>query len=88
MLLQSILHRRPLGARAYGWAYGIFQAISAAMASAFLLLYVRRFPELLVLAAMSVPLLINFANGQDVGLTIALAGFSFYLAERRPVVAG
>jgi len=79
---------RPLGALPYRWAYTIFQVLSLTLVAAFLLLYIRQFPELMVLAAMSVPLLINFANGQDVGLTVALAGFSFYLAPRRPFLAG
>lgn len=79
---------RPLGALPYAWAYAVFQTLSAAAVAAFLLLYIRQFPELMVLGAMSVPLLINFANGQDAGLTVALAGFSFYLVPRRPFLAG
>lgn len=69
---------KPLGALPYHTAYVIFQTGAIAAVAIFLLLYARQFPRLLVLAAMSPVLLVIVANGQDVGLAVALAAFSVW----------
>ena len=71
----------PLGKLPYRTAYWIYQAISLVVLAAFLIAYTRRWPETPVLAALSVPLLVNFVNGQDSGLAAALAGFAVLAAR-------
>ncbi len=70
---------RPLAKLPYHTAYAIYQSVSAIVVFAFLAIYTRKWPETIVVAALSVPLLINFTNGQDVAMAAALAGFAFLL---------
>lgn len=72
----------PLAKLPYKTAYLIWQSISFLAVFSFILLYTREWPETLVLASLSVPLLINFTNGQDVGISAALVGFAFLLIRR------
>jgi hypothetical protein len=72
----------PLGRMPYHAAYLTYQAFSLAAVLAFLVLYIRIYPELITFAALSVPLLINFLNGQDSGLATAFAGFAMILHSR------
>lgn len=72
----------PLAKLPYKTAYLIWQSISFLAVFTFILLYTREWPETVVLAALSVPLLVNFTNGQDVGLSAALVGFAFLLIRR------
>lgn len=72
----------PLAKLPYHTAYAIWQSLSLVLVLAFLYLYAREWPETVVLAATSVPLLINFTNGQDVGIAAALTGFAFLLIRR------
>jgi len=80
---------KPLAYLPYHTAYWIWQSFSIAMIAAFLIVFTRLYPETIVLASLSVPLLINLTNAQDVGITMALAGFSVLLAHRnRDFLAG
>jgi hypothetical protein len=81
---------KPLGSLPYFTAYWTYQAVSLAVFGVFLFLYATRiYKELIVFASLSVPLLINFANGQDAGLVTAFAGFALLLARRgRGTLAG
>lgn len=72
---------KPLASLPYRAAYVIFQLVAISAVLAFLLLYARKFPNLLILAAMSPVLLVTVANGQDVGLAVAIAAFSLLLAS-------
>ncbi len=79
----------PLGGLPYRGAYLVFQAISLAAVAGFLGLYLPRFRELALLAAVSVPLLTNYVNGQDAGLVMAAAGVAAWMARRgRDFTAG
>jgi hypothetical protein len=71
----------PLARLPYHTAYFVYQGLSLALVVAFLVVFGRQWPETVVLAALSVPLLINFVNGQDVGISVALAGFAILLAR-------
>lgn len=72
-----LLH--PLSWMPYRTAYYVFEAISAVVIVAFLIAWVRLYPELIVFASLSVPLLVNVLNGQDVGIAVSIAGFSMLL---------
>jgi hypothetical protein len=79
----------PLGRLPYSAAYWIFQVISAALFAAFLWQYLPRYRDLALFCAVSVPLLTNFANGQDAGIVTVMAGFSVLAARRgRDFLAG
>ena len=73
---------KPLTLLPYKTAYWIFQLGSLASLCVFLRLNLRRFPQLAVLCAMSVPLFSNFANGQDVMYLLLFCSMSLYFAER------
>ncbi|MFN7920880.1 MAG: glycosyltransferase family 87 protein [Bryobacteraceae bacterium] len=80
---------KPLGALPYLTAYYIYQCVSLVVVGLFLWRFAKLVPETAILACMSPPLLVNFANGQDVGLTAAAAGFAYLLRLRnRPLLAG
>jgi hypothetical protein len=70
---------RPLSWFPYRTAYYIFEAISIATLLVFLVLWIRVYPELIVFASLSVPLLINVLNGQDVGIAVSVTGFAMLL---------
>ncbi len=79
----------PLARLPYHTAYAVYQGFSFLLVAAFLVLYTRMWPETVVLAALSVPLLINFVNGQDVGISAALVGFALMLSRNgRDFAAG
>jgi hypothetical protein len=79
----------PLGNLPYQTAYRLWIAMNAIAVGAWLLWYARLWPPLPMLAALSVPLVLNFANGQDAGLVTACAGFSVLLIRRnRSFLAG
>ncbi len=79
----------PLGKLPYLPAYAVFQFLSLALFGTFLCQFTRRYPETLVLASMSAPVFVNFANGQDAASVAALAGLAYLQAEkRRDFVAG
>lgn len=73
----------PLGKMPYLPAYAIFQLLSLALFGTFLYQFTRRYPETLVLATMSAPVFVNFANGQDAASVAALAGLAYLQAEKR-----
>jgi hypothetical protein len=72
----------PLARLPYKTAYLIWQSVSFLAVFAFIAVYTKEWPETVVMAALSVPLLINFTNGQDVGLCAALVGFAFLVLRR------
>lgn len=73
---------KPLTLFPYKTAYVLFQAVSALSVAFFLRVYSRSWPDLLVFAAMSVPVISNFVNGQDVTLLLAFCTVSLLLASR------
>ncbi len=73
----------PLGRLPYLSAYATFQLLCLAVFGTFLYQFARRYPETLVLASMSAPVFVNFANGQDAATVAALAGLAYLLAERQ-----
>lgn len=76
-LLLSPLSRLP-----YLTAYAIYQSFSMAIVFSFLYLYLKRAPDLILVVATSLPLLINFGNGQDAGVVAAIAGFAILLRRQ------
>jgi hypothetical protein len=73
---------KPLTLFPYKTAYLLFQTVSALCLALFLRVYSRSWPDLLVFAAMSVPIISNFVNGQDVTLLLAFCTVSLLLAGR------
>ncbi len=73
---------KPLAWLPYTAAYWTFQAISVSFFLLFLWLYGRAWPDLALLVSLSVPVLINFINGQDAGIVTALAGLALVLVRR------
>ncbi len=73
---------KPLCSLPYRTSYAIFQVVAISAVLAFLLLFARKFPNLLILAAMSPVMLVTVANGQDVGLAVAIAAFSLVLTAQ------
>ena len=66
----------PLAALPFGIAYAIFQAISVACIAASVWLFARKSMDVAVLASISVPILLAFLQGQDIGIVmLAYAGF-------------
>ncbi|MEZ5351062.1 MAG: glycosyltransferase family 87 protein [Bryobacteraceae bacterium] len=79
----------PLAKLPYRVAYGLWMAANAALFAYFLFLYQRLYPETLLFASLSVPLLVNFINGQDAGLVTALCGIGMILVSKdREFAAG
>ena len=74
---------KPLTWFPYLTAYVLFQILSLLCVALFLWTYARAWPDLLIYSAMSVPLISNFVNGQDVSLLLAFCTLSLLLAERR-----
>jgi hypothetical protein len=73
---------KPLTWFSYSTAYVLFQIFSLLCIALFLRTYARDWPDLLIYAAMSVPLISNFVNGQDVSLLLAFCTVSLILARR------
>ncbi len=74
---------KPLTLFPYRIAYLLYQLYSLACIAFFLRIYSRRMPDLLIYAAMSIPLIANVVNGQDVTTLLLLCTISLLLAERR-----
>lgn len=72
----------PLGSLPYRTAYRIWVALNLLVVGAWLLRYWWLWEELPIFAALSLPLMINFTNGQDVGLVAAFTGFAVLLMRR------
>ncbi|MEZ5400393.1 MAG: glycosyltransferase family 87 protein [Bryobacteraceae bacterium] len=72
----------PLGKLPYLTAYAIWVWGNIAIFAAFLYLYVRQYLDGIMFASLSVPMLVNFTNGQDAGLVTALCGFGMLLSAR------
>jgi hypothetical protein len=69
----------PLAKLPYKTAYAVWQVFNLIVVGAFLVLYQNRYSEAIVFASLSVPLLVNFTNGQDAGLVAAVCGFGLIL---------
>jgi hypothetical protein len=89
--LEAVYHSRPpfysfllkpLGHMPYLTAYAVFQLISFACFAGFLRLYLPQMPELALYCSLSLPLLSNFAQGQDLTLVLLLAGVSLALLRQ------
>jgi hypothetical protein len=72
----------PLGGMPYQTAYRVWVAFNIVVVGAWLLLYSSLWEEFPIFVALSLPLLVNFTNGQDAGLAAALAGFAVLLICR------
>ena len=80
---------KPLTWFPYHVAYVLYQLYSLGCIAAFVLFFKRKMPDLPVYACMSIPLISNFVNGQDVTTLLLLITISFYLLEKqREFVAG
>src|SRR5579885_874061 len=79
---------KPLTWFSYKTAYILYQTYSLGCIAVFLLAFHRRMPDLLVYAAMSVPLLCNMVNGQDVTSLLLFCTLSLVLAARGKDFAG
>jgi hypothetical protein len=80
---------QPLGRLPYQFAYITFQCLSMFAFGAFLWLFRRDYPDLILLAGLSIPLLATLMNGQDLGIVLLLAGSSVLLLRReRDFAAG
>jgi Glycosyltransferase family 87 len=74
---------KPLTWFPYLTAYWIYQFFSLAVCTAWSLRqWARQWPDVYVFAAMSLPLLSNFVNGQDVTTLLLLCTISLFLARR------
>ena len=73
---------KPLTFFSYKTAYLVFQAFSLLCLAVFLRIYSRKWPELLTHAAMSIPVICNLVNGQDVTLLLLFCTVSLVLASR------
>jgi Glycosyltransferase family 87 len=78
----------PLAKLGYLPAYGVYLAAQLLVLGLWLKAYWKTHPKLALTAAVSLPLLLAFGNGQDVILVTALAGLAWRELERRPVLAG
>lgn len=74
---------KPLSWLPYPAAYAVFQLASVAAFIVFLRFAVPPFPKLGVTAAFSLPLVSNFANGQDVAFLLLFCTLSLMLAEKK-----
>jgi hypothetical protein len=72
---------KPLSWMPYKVAYWTFQLFSLGCLVYFLRRHSRDYPDVVLLAAMSPPVLANFINGQDVMLLLALCTASIALAR-------
>jgi hypothetical protein len=72
----------PLGSLEYQTAYRIWVAFNILTVGAWLLSFWWLWDELPIFAALSLPLMVNFTNGQDAGLVTAFAGFAVLLMRR------
>jgi hypothetical protein len=73
---------RPLAHLPYQTAYVIYQACNFTIIGLFLYCYLKRISNMAPLVAISLPLIINFANGQDAGIAAAIAGFAILLTRK------
>lgn len=79
---------RPLGWLPFPVAYAAFQLLNFAALIGFVWLFRDRV-DLKWLIVISIPLLVSFANGQDVPLVLFLLGLGFRLEQRGwPILAG
>jgi hypothetical protein len=74
---------KPLSWLPYLQAYAVFQALSLASFCVFVFLNRRRFPMLPILSLMSVPLLANLTNGQDVTFLLLFSSVALVLVSKR-----
>jgi hypothetical protein len=72
---------KPLTLFPYQTAYIVFQIFSLLCLALFLRIYSRKWPDLLARAAMSIPLICNLVNGQDVTLLLLFCTVSLVLAS-------
>ena len=72
----------PLAKLRYRTAHVVWLALNLAIFSVFVFLAMRRFPETVVLVFLSVPVLVNFLNGQDVALVTSICGFAMLLSAK------
>ncbi len=72
----------PLAKLPYLTAYAVWLASNLVIFAVFLILYQQRYPETIVFASLSVPLLVNFTNGQDAGLVTAICGIAMILLSK------
>jgi hypothetical protein len=80
---------KPLGSLEYLTAFRIWIGLNVLVVGAWLVTYSWKWDEFPIFAALSLPLLINFANGQDSGLVAAICGFAVLLMRRnRDFAAG
>jgi len=75
------LFLHPLSRLPYRTAYYVFEAVSVTVIAVFLVLWIRIYPELILFACLSVPLLVNVLNGQDAGLVLSITGFAMLLSR-------
>jgi hypothetical protein len=78
----------PLARLPYLSAYSVYLGLQLTVLGIWLRSYWTTHPKLALSAAVSLPLLLAFGNGQDVILITALAGLAWKEAERRPFLAG
>ncbi len=78
----------PLARLPYLAAYAVYLGIQLAVLGLWIRAAWLTTPKLALSAAVCLPLLLAFGNGQDVILVTALAGLAWLHADRRPVLAG
>lgn len=80
---------KPFAMLSYPAAYAVFQVLSLGAVIAFIFLQTKGLGALPYLAMVSVPLVTNFANGQDVVFLLLICAVSLLLADRgRDFAAG
>ena len=73
---------KPLTWMPYLTSYVVFQIFSVGCLLFFLKTYARQWPDISVFAIMSVPIISNLVNGQDVTLLLAFCTASLMLARK------
>lgn len=73
---------RPLAALPYREAYWLFQSLNAALFATLFWFWLRPDPLLAIFGGISIPVVMSFANGQDILLLVVICAIAFELERR------
>jgi len=79
---------KPLGRLPYLASYVLFQTLGLACLGVFLWFNLKRLPDVALFSCISLPLVANFLNGQDLALVLAFLTISLALFRSKHDVAG